>query len=190
MNFRIDFILCKIFFYFSRIDIKNIIFNNFFLYFFKFLFFKIKILLFFNFYNNYINKNLSFYIPIIYENNFFLIINKPFNLIIYNFLNINNLFKNLLYFYGKTSFELFRLGILNRLDKDTSGIMIVFKKNNFYINYLNQLKNKIIYKNYILYIFGFLKFGFYKIFNKYYSKKLLLNFLFLKILIFLIFLFL
>lgn len=73
-----------------------------------------------------------------------------------NFFN-NNLINNLIYFYGRKILIFFRLGFLNRIDKDTTGLIVISKKNFFYINYLNQFINILTIKNYLIYIFGFLK---------------------------------
>lgn len=157
LNYRLDLILCKFFFNFSRNDIKQFIFNNIFifkLFFIKFVNFEFKLI------NKFLLKFLIF-IQIYYENNYFLIINKPFNVVICNSKNVlnNSLFNNLLYFYGKRVFKTFRSGFLNRVDKNTSGIFIVFKKNSFYIDYLNQFSKNIINKSYLIFIFGFFDFS-------------------------------
>ncbi len=126
-----------------------------------------------------INKNVLgfflYYIPIYYENSFFFILNKPFNLIIHNIKNsLNNfLINNLLYYYGKKVFYIFRMGVANRLDRGTTGIIIIFKKFSFYINHILQNFYNLIFKNYIIFLFGKLKnFNIYNyFFFKYYNLK-------------------
>ncbi|ALP69964.1 Ribosomal large subunit pseudouridine synthase D [Candidatus Nasuia deltocephalinicola] len=176
LNFRFDFLLCKYFFYFSRSDIKYFIFKNinFYFYFKKFFIF----LLFFNKFIK-LNFNFNFYLPIYYETNCFFLLNKPFNIVIHNFINSffnNNLINNLIYFYGKNFLFFFRLGFLNRIDKDTTGLIVISKKNFFYINYLNQFINNLIVKNYLIYVFGFIKNLIIKSF--FFFKKKNINFYF------------
>ncbi len=126
-----------------------------------------------------INKNIigffSYYIPIYYENDFFFILNKPFNLTIHNLKNYSNnyLINNLLYYYGKKVFYIFRMGVVNRLDKNTSGVVVVFKNFSLYINYIIQVFHNLIFKNYIIFLFGKLKnFNIYTyFFFKYYLKN-------------------
>ncbi len=115
------------------------------------------------FYESLINKNFLgfflYYIPIYYENKNFFILNKPFNLIIHNLKNyLNNyLINNLLYYYGKKILYVFRLGLVNRLDKNTSGIIVISKNFLFHINYIIQNFYNLIFKSYIIFIFGKLK---------------------------------
>ncbi|QND78582.1 Ribosomal large subunit pseudouridine synthase D [Candidatus Nasuia deltocephalinicola] len=168
--------LCKYFFYFSRSDIKYFTFKNinFYFYFKKFFIF----LLFFNKFLKF-NINFEFYLPIYYENNCFFLLNKPFNMVIHNCINNlfnNNLINDLIYFYGKKILFFFRAGFLNRIDKDTTGLIVISKKNVFYINYLNQLLNILILKNYLIYIFGFLRNSTIKSF--FFFKKKNINFSF------------
>ncbi len=131
------------------------------------------------FFSNIINNNFLgfflYYIPVFHENNFFFILNKPFNLVIHNIKNYLNrcLINNLLYYYGKKLFFIFRLGVLNRLDKNTTGIVVIFKNFSFYINYIIQFFYNLIYKNYVIFLFGKLKnFDIYsRSFIKYYYNS-------------------
>ena len=50
-----------------------------------------------------------------------------------------------------------RPGIVHRLDKDTSGIMIVAKNDNAHINLSNQIKNREVKKTYIALVRGVIK---------------------------------
>ncbi len=130
---------------------------------------------FYNIINNIFLGFFLYYIPIFYENKFFFILNKPFNLIIHNLKNnLNNyLINNLLYYYGKKIFYIFRMGVLNRLDKNTSGIIVVSKTFSFHINYIIQFFYNLIFKNYIIFLFGKLNsFNIYSYyFIKYYGLK-------------------
>ncbi len=100
-------------------------------------------------------------------------------MVIHNCINNlfnNNLINDLIYFYGKKILFFFRAGFLNRIDKDTTGLIVISKKNVFYINYLNQLLNILILKNYLIYIFGFLRNSTIKSF--FFFKKKNINFSF------------
>lgn len=101
-------------------------------------------------------KYFKKYIDIIYEDDYLIIINKPSGLLIHSNLNKlnNNLVESLLNYYGKKILLLFRLGILHRLDKNTSGLVLIFKLNYFYINFLKQIKHNIINKYYFSINYG------------------------------------
>ncbi|ASS47130.1 Pseudouridine synthase [Candidatus Nasuia deltocephalinicola] len=154
---RIDKILSFYLIYFNRNDIlflmkkKFLFLNN---CFFKKIYINnnyfIKIY-FFDFLNKVIIFNLKKFINIIYEDDLIIIINKPVGISIHpNFMNWNNnLVNSLISYYGNKVLFLFRFGILHRLDKNTSGIVLLFKKNNIYLNLIRQIKYNIFTKYYI-----------------------------------------
>lgn len=181
---RLDKILSFYLIYFSRNTInKNIIKNKLYIngvVYFKKIFFSFNYFIIKFFTINILNKNslnyLKNYIEIIYEDDFFFIINKPSGILIHPNLNkLNgNLIESLLNYYGKKILNLFRFGILNRLDKDTSGLMILFKSHYLYINFLKQIKYNIINKYYFSLNFGKLLLKNNKILgylNYFYKKK-------------------
>ncbi|WP_414646680.1 pseudouridine synthase, partial [Candidatus Nasuia deltocephalinicola] len=135
------------------------------------------------FYESVINKNFLgfflYYIPIYYENKNFFILNKPFNLIIHNLKNcLNNyLINNLLYYCGKKIFYIFRMGLVNRLDRNTSGIIVIYKNFSFYMNYIIQNFYNLVFKNYVIFLFGKLKnFNIFTyFFFKFYKLKIFNN---------------
>ncbi|WP_343189332.1 RluA family pseudouridine synthase [Buchnera aphidicola] len=160
---RLDLILVYLFKEFSRTFLKklileysvfvddNIIFNP------KKKIFGgeiIRIFTYLNFlkFNNIFLKNI---LNIVYEDDFFLIINKSFNMIIHPFkgcLNIT-LFDILLNKYNFSK-NIPRAGILHRLDKNTTGLIIIAKKLFIYKIFLNLFKKKKISREYLVLVCG------------------------------------
>ena len=93
-------------------------------------------------------EDISF--EVIFENKDYLIINKPFNLVMHPGAGCNNgtLANGLLFFYPELK-TIPRAGIVHRLDKDTSGILLVAKTEkfrNYFIQLLQERKVKKLYK--------------------------------------------
>jgi 23S rRNA pseudouridine1911/1915/1917 synthase len=97
-------------------------------------------------------------IEYIYEDKDIIVINKPAGISVHPAAGINHgtLVNALLYktkdlsgIGGKI-----RPGIVHRLDKDTTGIMIVAKNDLSHINLSEQFKNKTIHKKYLAFILG------------------------------------
>jgi 23S rRNA pseudouridine1911/1915/1917 synthase len=91
-------------------------------------------------------KKLNFNIKIIFEDNYILVINKPSGLIVHQAPSVNEStlvdwlkYKNIS--LSTISGDI-RHGIVHRLDKGTSGIMVVAKTNNAHISLSNQLKDR------------------------------------------------
>jgi len=87
---------------------------------------------------------------VIFENKDYLIINKPFNLVMHPGAGCNQgtLANGLLFFYPELK-TIPRAGIVHRLDKDTSGILLVAKTErfrNYFIQLLQERKVKKLYK--------------------------------------------
>ena len=53
--------------------------------------------------------------------------------------------------------DVLRPGIVHRLDKDTSGLMVIAKNNNSHLNLANQFKNRIVKKFYKALVYGIVK---------------------------------
>ncbi|WP_339044921.1 RluA family pseudouridine synthase [Candidatus Zinderia endosymbiont of Aphrophora alni] len=161
-NLRIDKILSILFPIFSRnyiqylIKKKNIFINN------KFIkksiknknFKIIKII----FKKN--NKKKCFlgekiFFKCIYEDQEILIINKPIKIVVHPAPGhwYGTLFNGLLYKYPKL-INIPRLGIIHRLDKNTSGIMIIAKTIFSYYKLIKQFKDRIINKYYLALVWG------------------------------------
>jgi len=93
-------------------------------------------------------EDISF--DVIFENKDYLIINKPFNLVMHPGAGCNQgtLANGLLFFYPELK-TIPRAGIVHRLDKDTSGILLVAKTEkfrNYFIHLLQERKVKKLYK--------------------------------------------
>jgi len=93
-------------------------------------------------------EDISF--DVIFENKDYLIINKPFNLVMHPGAGCNQgtLANGLLFFYPELK-TIPRAGIVHRLDKDTSGILLVAKTEkfrNYFIQLLQERKVKKLYK--------------------------------------------
>lgn len=87
-----------------------------------------------------------------YKNNFFFLFNKPRGILTYPINNENN---TLINYITNIKKELPRFGLVNRLDRSSSGIIIFCKKKK-YIKYfsLKQKKHKIT-KYYLVLVNGF-----------------------------------
>ena len=101
-------------------------------------------------------------IEIIYEDNDIIVVNKPKGLVVHpangnpdgTLVNaIMNICKDSLSGIGGA----LRPGIVHRLDKDTSGLLIIAKNDKAHINLSNQIKNREIIKKYIALVKGVVK---------------------------------
>lgn len=97
-------------------------------------------------------------LEIIYEDDYLMVINKPSGLVVHpgNGNYNNTLVNGLLYYTNNLSDnnEEFRPGIVHRLDKDTSGLMIVAKDNKCHELLAECFKNKTIHREYVALIDG------------------------------------
>jgi len=110
---------------------------------------------------NFENKPKNADVEIIFENNNFIIINKPpfiavhpYNIndksyTISNWIKENNIWSDKIQDINPE-----RLGIVHRLDKDTSGILIIAKNIDFMEKFKYLFKNRLIKKTYIAYTEG------------------------------------
>jgi len=98
-------------------------------------------------------KDINFECEIIYEDDDLIVVNKPYNLTVHKAPSEKNptlqewlVFKNktLSTVYGKE-----RDGIVHRLDKPTSGAIIIAKNNESHLNLSNQLQNKTMGRYYL-----------------------------------------
>ena len=93
-------------------------------------------------------EDISF--DVIFENKDYLIINKPFNLVMHPGAGCNHgtLANGLLFYYPELK-TIPRAGIVHRLDKDTSGILLVARTErfrNYFVQLLHERKVKKLYK--------------------------------------------
>ena len=96
-------------------------------------------------------------IDIVYEDEYLMVINKPSGLVVHPGAgNFNNTLVNGLLYYNKTlsKGEDFRPGVVHRLDKDTSGLMLVAKDDKAHEILADDFKNKRIHREYIALLKG------------------------------------
>lgn len=96
-------------------------------------------------------------IDIVYEDEYLMVINKDSGVVVHPGAgNSNDTLVNGLLYYNKTLSrgEEFRPGIVHRLDKDTSGLMIVAKNDKAHELLADDFKNKRIHREYIALLDG------------------------------------
>jgi 23S rRNA pseudouridine1911/1915/1917 synthase len=100
-----------------------------------------------------IAENIS--LDIVYEDEDILVLNKPSNLVVHpGSGNTNGTLLNGLLYYNKNLEKLPRGGIVHRLDKDTTGLMVVAKNEESQNNLINQLQTKSVYREYRAIVWG------------------------------------
>ena len=94
--------------------------------------------------------SLKMDLDIIYEDECYLVINKPAGLAVHpSILHYNNTLSNGVKYYFEQNDIKKKIRPINRLDKDTSGI-VIFAKNEYIQEYLvREMKDNIFYKEYI-----------------------------------------
>ncbi len=103
-------------------------------------------------------KSFDFPIDIIYEDHMIAVINKPAGISVhpskgeYEKTLVNALVGKISNLSGIGGIE--RPGIVHRLDKDTSGIMLIAKNDESHNALAMQFKNRIIKKTYIAFVYG------------------------------------
>ena len=111
-----------------------------------------------------INDELDFDIPliaediaidVIYEDEYLLIINKESGMVVHPAPGhyTNTLVNALLYRFSLSNDNL-RPGIVHRLDKDTSGLMLVAKNDEVHDKLANMIKNKDVKRHYLAIVEG------------------------------------
>lgn len=108
-------------------------------------------------------------LDILFENNDVVVINKPAGMVVHpgDANEAGTLANALIYHYPKIVYAIadrgedrlknLRPGIVHRLDKDTSGVMIVAKHKKSYEYLVEQFKKRNIIKKYLAVCLGFLK---------------------------------
>lgn len=98
-------------------------------------------------------KKIDFDCDIIYEDEDLLIVNKPYNLTTHKAPSEKNpTLQEWLVHKGKTLSTIYgkeREGIVHRLDKPTSGAIVIAKNNEAHLNLSNQLQNKTMGRYYL-----------------------------------------
>ena len=97
-------------------------------------------------------------LDIVFEDDYLMVINKPSGLTVHpGSGNSDNTLVNGLMYYTKNLSSVggdFRPGIVHRLDKDTSGLMIVAKDNKCHTLLADDFKNKRIHREYVALLDG------------------------------------
>lgn len=97
-------------------------------------------------------------LEIIYEDEYLMVINKPSGLVVHpGNGNQNNTLVNGLKYYTDNLSDIGgeeRVGIVHRLDKDTSGLMLVAKTNKVHELLSDDFKNKRVYREYYALLIG------------------------------------
>lgn len=92
------------------------------------------------------------------ENSDYLIISKPPGLVVHpGSGNVDRTLVNgLLYRFGNLNEvgDVFRPGIVHRLDKDTSGVMVVARTSDAHVDLVRQFKNRQVQKTYLALVIG------------------------------------
>ncbi|MEA2088238.1 MAG: RluA family pseudouridine synthase [Patescibacteria group bacterium] len=96
---------------------------------------------------------------IVFENNDFIIINKPTGLVIHPTESYpkNTLVNGLLAYYPKikkVGEDPLRPGIVHRLDKGVSGLMVVAKNQEIFLHLKNQFSKRKVEKKYLALVYG------------------------------------
>ena len=101
-------------------------------------------------------ENIEF--SVLHETDDFLIVDKPVNLVIHPGAGISSgtLANGLLYKFPKLE-EIPRAGIVHRLDKDTSGLLVVAKNEKFRLYFIKLLQSRKVIKNYRALVIGTLR---------------------------------
>ena len=100
-------------------------------------------------------------IDIVYEDNFLIVVNKQKGIVTHPAIgHYDDTLVSALMFYTKNLSDLngeFRPGIVHRLDKDTSGLLVVAKNNFAHENLAKQIKNKTAKRIYLGIVHGIFK---------------------------------
>ena len=90
-----------------------------------------------------------------HEEENFLIINKPYDLVMHPGTGCNNgTLANALAFHYPQLIQLPRCGIVHRLDKDTSGLVVIAKTEKFRNYFVNKLQSREVFKQYEALVVG------------------------------------
>lgn len=102
-------------------------------------------------------------LDIVYEDEYLMVINKPSGLVVHPGAgNYNNTLVNGLMYYTKHLSDVggsTRPGIVHRIDKDTSGLLLIAKTNQIHEILADDFKNKRIKREYIALLDGVFKNG-------------------------------
>ncbi len=94
-------------------------------------------------------------LDIVYEDEDIIVVNKPVGMVVHPGVGNSSgtLVNALLYHYPKSA-ELTRAGLVHRIDKDTSGLLVVAKNLEAQFSLSKQLAKKTVYRVYDLIVYG------------------------------------
>ena len=98
-------------------------------------------------------------LDIVYEDEHLLVVNKPKGMVVHPAAgNYEGTLVNALMYHCKGSLSgingVMRPGIVHRIDKDTSGLLLVAKTNEAHLSLSEQIKNKTAHRHYICLVHG------------------------------------
>ncbi|MGI1690132.1 RluA family pseudouridine synthase [Thermoanaerobacter uzonensis] len=100
-------------------------------------------------------------LDILYEDDDIIVINKPQGMVVHPAPgNYSGTLVNALLYHCKNLSGIngiLRPGIVHRLDKDTSGVMVIAKNDKAYISLSNQIKKRSVFKKYVAIVEGVIK---------------------------------
>ncbi|WP_154049318.1 RluA family pseudouridine synthase [Buchnera aphidicola] len=100
-------------------------------------------------------KKENIFLDIIFEDSEILVLNKPFNLVVHlGYGNISGTLFNALIYHYKNSITLPRAGIVHRLDRNTSGLLVVAKTADSYNYLISLFKKRKVIKEYDVIVIG------------------------------------
>jgi 23S rRNA pseudouridine1911/1915/1917 synthase len=102
-------------------------------------------------------KPYNFPLKIIYEDNDIIVIDKPINLVVHPpQINYYKTLVNALVFAKKklANINTLRPGVVHRLDKETSGVMVLAKTNSAYDGLVQQFQKRLVKKEYLAIVWG------------------------------------
>ena len=105
-------------------------------------------------------KPINMDLNVIYEDSYIIVIDKPSGLVVHpgNGTSDNTLANGLIYHFSKlSSVNEHRPGIVHRLDKETSGIIIIAKDDDTHRKLSSQFENRTIKKTYRAIVWGKIK---------------------------------
>jgi 23S rRNA pseudouridine1911/1915/1917 synthase len=110
-------------------------------------------------YSNFIPENIP--LDIVFEDEDVIIINKPAGLVVHPAAGIHSgtLANALAYHFQQLSTQAGsrRPGIVHRLDKDTSGLLVVAKTESGHENLADQFRAREVFKSYVALVYGVVK---------------------------------
>ncbi len=101
-----------------------------------------------------------FLVKIIYEDSEIIVVDKPTDLVVHPpQQGYQETLVNALIYLGKdlAKTSTLRPGVVHRLDKETSGVMVLAKNKQSYENLVDQFKNRKVKKEYLAWVWGQLK---------------------------------